>query len=300
MRVALVVLLALLVGAPRLAHADNVQTLIDQLRDGGDRERLAAAINLVKLGDAKAILPLAKAVIERNESSEDVRKVAAAGLGTLVKSSTSGTIKGLVIRNLGDAVQNDSSDAVKQAARDSIGRLGGSAPAGGNSNAPSSTTNAKAVYVNVGPMSSKASKGNPQKIMSMMHSTAEGSLKKTAYSVSWSGGTPNASQLTAKQTAGFYVDGTLNDLDVKASGSSAVITCKVSMLLAEFPSKSMFGFLNGKASVEGGSSQKDVDDAAQDCVQAVVENLITKQIIPTIKGKTGINPVATHAARRLR
>ena len=52
----------------------------------------------------------------------------------------------------------------------------------------------------------------------------------------------------------------------------------------------MFGFLNGKASVQGGSSQKDVDDAAQDCVQAVVENLIAKQIIPTIRSKTGISP----------
>jgi hypothetical protein len=292
LRAALVVLLVVLVGAPRFAHADNVSELLKQLNDGGDRERLAAAVNLVRLGDPKAILPLAKAVIERNEPSEEVRKVAAAGLGNLIKSSTSGTIKNLVLKNLTEAASNDSSSAVKSAASDSISRLGGSAPAGSNSNSSaSSTANAKAVYVNVGPMSSKASQGDPKKIMSMMHSTAESSLKSTAYSVAWSGGaTPTAAQLQAKQTAGFYVDGTLNDLDVKASGSSAVITCKVSMLLAEFPSKSMFGFLNGKASVQGGSSAKDVSDAAQDCVQAVVENLIAKQIIPTIKGKTGISP----------
>ncbi len=54
------------------------------------------------------------------------------------------------------------------------------------------------------------------------------------------------------------------------------------MLLAEFPSKSMFGFLNGGATVTAGASQRDQDLAAQDCVQAVVEDLVAKKIIPTI------------------
>jgi hypothetical protein len=139
-------------------------------------------------------------------------------------------------------------------------------------------------------MSSKANRGNDKQIMAMMHGTTESQLKGTKYAIVWPGGPPSAAQLAGQQTAGFYVDGTLNSLDVQVSGASATISCKVNMLLAEFPSKSMFGFLNGKASVQGGSSQKDVDDAAQDCVQAVVENLITKQIIPTIKTKTGISP----------
>jgi hypothetical protein len=287
---ALLAMLALSWGAPRRAAADNVDTLIGQLREGGDRERLAAAINLVKLGDPKAILPLAKAVIERNESSEDVRQVAAQGLGTLVKASTSGTIRSLVIKNLTDAAQNDSSAAVKSAANASISALGGSAPTSSNNTQTAASGSVKAVYVNVGPMSSKASRGDSKRIMAMMHSTAESSLKSTSYAIAWTGGAPSAAQLAAKQTAGFYVDGTLNELDVTTSGGGATISCKVNMLLAEFPSKSMFGFLNGKASVQGGASQKDVDDAAQDCVQAVVENLITKQIIPTIRTKTGISP----------
>ena len=57
------------------------------------------------------------------------------------------------------------------------------------------------------------------------------------------------------------------------------------MLLADFPDKSVFGFLNGGASVTASSSQGDQDLAAEDCVTAVIENLIANKIVPTIKSK---------------
>jgi hypothetical protein len=57
------------------------------------------------------------------------------------------------------------------------------------------------------------------------------------------------------------------------------------MLLADFPDKSVFGFLNGGANVQGSTSDKDIALGTQDCIQAVVEDLITKKIVPTIKTK---------------
>jgi hypothetical protein len=60
------------------------------------------------------------------------------------------------------------------------------------------------------------------------------------------------------------------------------------MLLAEFPSKSVFGFLNGGAKVQASSSPSDIALAREDCVAAVVEDLIAKKIIPTIKTKAGM------------
>ena len=102
-------------------------------------------------------------------------------------------------------------------------------------------------------------------------------------SQAWSGGgTPSKSALAGKGISGFYVDGTLNELKVKTSGSSSTISCKVSMLLADFPDKSVFGFLNGGASVTASASQSDQDLASEDCVSAVIEDLIAKKIIPTI------------------
>jgi hypothetical protein len=113
-------------------------------------------------------------------------------------------------------------------------------------------------------------------------------MGKTAKSMAttWPGGTPSKSALAAKKIDGFYVDGTLNTLTIKQSGSSSIVSCKISMLLASYPDKSVFGFLNGGASVQASSSEKDTELASEDCVSAVVEDLIAKKIVPTICTKT--------------
>jgi hypothetical protein len=102
------------------------------------------------------------------------------------------------------------------------------------------------------------------------------------------GGVPTKAALDQKSVQGFFIDGTLNELKIQKSGSMATISCKVNMLLASFPDKSIFGFLNGGAKVQASSSPKDVALAREDCVSAIVEDLIAKKIVPTIKTKAGI------------
>ena len=279
-----VVLLALVAG--RVAHAGQVETLIDQLNnDGTDKVRLAAAVNLAKLGDAKAILPLAKALL--NDSDKNVRGACAVALGVLVTSSTKSSIKGLVVNNLKSAAENDSSDFVKQQAQKALTSITGQ---GGtvtpNTNPPSG--GAGGIYVNIGPMSSKAGSANDAKLRALMVKVAGQTISKvsTKMSTQWPGGLPSKAVLAQKSVSGFYVDGTLNTLTAKVSGGTATITCKVSMLLADFPDRNMFGFLNGGASVQGAASEKDQALASEDCVSAVIEDLIAKKIVPTICSKT--------------
>src|SRR5450755_384085 len=280
----LVVLLALVAG--RVAHAGQVETLIDQLNnDGTDKVRLAAAVNLAKLGEAKAILPLAKALL--NDSNKNVRGACAVALGVLVTSSTKSSIKGLVVNNLKSAAENDSSDFVKQQAQKALTSITGQ---GGtvtpNTNPPSG--GAGGIYVNIGPMSSKAGSANDAKLRALMVKVAGQTISKvsTKMSTQWPGGLPSKAVLAQKSVSGFYVDGTLNTLTAKVSGGTATITCKVSMLLADFPDRNMFGFLNGGASVQGAASEKDQALASEDCVSAVIEDLIAKKIVPTICTKT--------------
>jgi hypothetical protein len=103
----------------------------------------------------------------------------------------------------------------------------------------------------------------------------------------WSGsGSPSKKQLRAKKMDAFHIDGTLERIDVTAKGSATLVTCKISMLLATYPEKSMFGFSNGGASVQAGSSTRDIELAKQDCVAAVVESLVGGKIIPTIQTRT--------------
>jgi len=107
---------------------------------------------------------------------------------------------------------------------------------------------------------------------------------------SWAGSLPTSPQgFASKGYSAFFVDGTLNELKVQTSGNTATISCKISMLLASFPDKSIFGMLTGGAKVQGSASQKDIDLAGEDCVTAVVEDLIAKKIVPTINSKVA-NP----------
>jgi hypothetical protein len=275
----LVVLCVLLLAGT--ARADSVDTLIKQLGDSSDKVRLAAALNLAKAGDERGILPLAKTLL--NDSDKNVRGAAAVGLGKLVKANPSTKYKSLATANLKTAAANDASDFVKTQASNALTTIGG----GGGGTTTQPTGGAGGIYVNIGPMSSKTTSSKNDKLRALMVKTAQKTLSKVASGMqqTWPGGTPSKGDLAKKGVSGFYVDGTLNELTVKTSGGGATISCKVSMLLADFPDKSVFGFLNGGASVTASSSQSDQDLASEDCVTAVIENLITSKIVPTIKSK---------------
>ncbi len=269
------------------AHADAADELIKQLDARSDKVRLSAALNLTKLGEAKAILPMVKAL--GNDSSQDVRAAAAVGLAKLVTAATGKSIKNLAVNALKKAAAGDSSTFVKQQASKTLTALG-VGDDGGTTTSPA-TGGGGAIYVNIGPMSSRTgdSTSDP-KLRALMVSVSQKTLGRTASTIAttWAGGVvPTKTQLTQKGFQGFYVDGTLNTLSVKQTGSSALVECKVSMLLASFPDKSVFGFLNGGAKVEASSSVRDIALAGEDCVAAVIEDLIAKKIVPTIKTKAG-------------
>jgi len=275
----LVVIAMLLVSS--IARADSVDTLIKQLSDSSDKVRLAAALNIAKAGDERGILPLAKTLL--NDSDKNVRGAAAVGLGKLIKANPNTKYKSLATANLKTAAANDGSDFVKTQASNALTTIGG----GGGSTTSQPSGGGGGIYVNVGPMSSKTTSSKNDKLRALMVKTAQKTLTKVASNMSqtWPSGTPSKADLAKKGVSGFYVDGTLNTLDIKTSGGGATISCKVSMLLADFPDKSVFGFLNGGASVTASSSQSDQELASEDCVTAVIENLITSKIVPTIKSK---------------
>lgn len=270
-----------------VVRADAVDSLIGQLEASSEKVRLSAALNLTKLGDAKAIPSLAKSLL--NDDDAKVRAAAAVGLGRLVTARTPGSFKKLAISALKKAADNDDSNFVKAQAEKSLTTLGAKKEGGGGSTGP--VGRGGAIYVNVGPMSSKTGdKAADAKLRPVMGKTAQKTLARVASTMatSWAGGgTPSAKQLAQKGFQGFYVDGTINEVKVSTTGRSATVSCKISMLLASFPDKSVFGFLNGGAKVQGSSSDRDIALASEDCVVAVVEDLIAKKIVPTIKAKAG-------------
>jgi hypothetical protein len=268
--------IALALAWPRAARADQVDRLIGQLQSSSDyKVRLSAALNLAKIGDRRAIPVFLKAL---KDPDKTVRGVAAAGLGKLVTSSTPAGVRTRTMAALKEiAARDDNSFVRKQAqkAYDVIRRISGTSAG--------PAVAAGATYVNIGGMSAETR--NSGTIKAMMCRTVADTFRKKAGSMvtEWPGGDPSAKDLKAKRVSAFHVDGTVNEIKV----SGGLVECKVSMLLATYPEKSMFGFLKGGAKVEAGRSASAIEAASEDCVAAVAEDLIARQIIPTIQSRAG-------------
>lgn len=266
---------------PMTAAADGVDRLVAQLeRDSDYKIRVSAAINLGKLGDKRAIPALTGALSDDNDN---VRGAAAASLGMLIDGGTDQKTRDKVLALLARLAKSDGSNLVRrqaQRAHERIRKLPSkSAPSGG-------------IYVNIGTMASKAERA-PTKLKQLMRSTTEQTFSKRASSMmtSWpAGGEPSMQQLRANKTSAFHVDGTLVALETQNKGGATLVSCKVSMLIATYPEKSMFGFLDGGARVESGSSPSEIQYAQEDCVTAVVEDLVSRKIIPVIQQRHASQP----------
>jgi hypothetical protein len=277
---AVVVVLAVAIVPP--AFADSFEDLVQQLRnDSSEKVRLSAALNLARLGNPRAIPALVASMLQDND--RNVRGAAAVGLGRLVTDKTPGKVRRDATEALSQVLGDpNESDFVKSQAEKSLKAIGGAS-------APTPSPGGGSIYVNIGPMSSKTG-GDDERLRMLMAKVATKTMARAGsrMTTSWPGSaTPSKAMLDAKSALGFYVDGTLNELKVKESGSSATVSCKISMLLASYPDKSIFGMLNGGASVQASSSARDVGLAREDCVSAVIEDLIAKKIVPTINTKAG-------------
>ena len=274
-------IIGVLLLARQVARADNFDDLVQQLRnDSSEKVRLSAALNLTRLGNPRAIPALASAMLSDNDRT--VRGAAAVGLGKLVTDKTSNKVRREATDALNQAIADpNETDFVKSQAEKALKAIGGAS-------APNASPGGGSIYVNIGPMSSKTG-GDDAKLRMLMSRVATKTMAKvaTGMTTSWPGGAPSKAMLDAKSAQGFYVDGTLNELKEKVSGSSTTVSCKINMLLASYPDKSIFGMLNGGASVQASGSARDIALAREDCVSAVIEDLIAKKIVPTINSKAG-------------
>ena len=263
----LVVVVIALALAPTSARADNLSDLVGQLKKGDEKIRLSAVLGLSKLNDQRAVQPLIDAL---KDGDRNVRASAAIGLGKIVTASTKAALQKSAIAALDAAAKSDKSDIVRSRAKEASKAI---AALGSSSGSSSSGLPSGAVYIDIGPMSA-----TDAKLKAAMRTTTEKMLAKSASS--WvttppGGKAPTAAQL--KNVSAFHVDGTV--VELKVSGD--VVSCKIIMLIATYPDKSMFGFLKGGASVQGGTTDRDKDD----CVDAVVEDLVMKKIVPAIQAK---------------
>ena len=269
------------------AHADRIDRLVKKLRSSKDYKiRLSAATSLAKSGDKRAVRALIKALKDKDKN---VRGVAASSLSKSARKNGSKKMRKLARNALTRSSKKDKNKFVRRQAKRALaslsakpkrkGTTGGGGGGGGDL--------AAGIYINVGAMTDKAS--DDGKMRKLMRKTVAKTIRKKAkesMTTEWPGGKePNAKQLRAKKAAGYHVDGTLVSLATEQRGAMTLVSCKISMLIATYPKKSMFGFLDGGAKVQAGKSERDVRYAKEDCVAAVVEDLVARKIIPTIQSR---------------
>ena len=269
-------LLVLVIPAERAYADDRVDRLARQmLRASDDRVRLSAAVNLARTGNPRAIPAFVRALRDDDES---VRGVAATALGRLVDEDSSADVRQRVLAALRRVGQDQREESfVRQRARASFQAIRA---------LPDPRTGRPGVYVDVGPMSDESRRSS--RMRAAMRETVRSAIDGAGGEIAtaWPGGDPSRAELRENGAQAFHVDGTLTELTTERRGRNTVISCKVSMLIATYPEKSMFGFLNGGANVQTGSSSSQVERGERDCVLAVLENLVSSRVIPTIEDRT--------------
>jgi HEAT repeats len=268
-------LAAMLRAAP--AAADSVDTVIEQLSNSSEKVRLSAVLSLAKSRDPRAIEALLRTLA--GDSDRNVRSASAVGLAKLVTDKTPVEVRRGVLAALTTASSDDGSSLVRKQAENAKAVI---------SALDAVTAVVGKVYVEIGPMASKAGSALDAKLKDLMKKTAQKTLTKVAPDMmtAWPGGkSPTKGQLSQKGVSGFYLDGTLTEIKVKEKGAATLVSCKISLLIATYPEKSIFAFLQGSASVSASSSAQDIELAHQDCVAAVIEDMVTKKAVAALQAK---------------
>src|SRR5262249_24760532 len=214
------------------AHADKIEDLARQLRGDPDyKVRLSAALNLGRLGDKRAIGALIDGV---SDSDMTIRAVSVAALGRLVDGSVAAADREAALTALDGAARNDADAGVKAQAQKALESL------------------SVRVYVEIGPMADTTKRGG--QVVAVMRQELVASIGRRApsYQTRWPfGRAPSDADLKKHGTTGFFVDASITQLESKGSH----VACGVSMILATYPGKSMFGFLKGNGEIDAGGPQ---------------------------------------------
>ncbi len=280
--VALVVLCAL--GA--VAIADELDPQIDQLAHAESyKVRLAAAINLSKSRDAKAVYALSTALIKDDEPT--IRRVCALALAKIVDEATPKDVREAAMAALGHAAKADRDAKVREASAKALSSLEAV------ESEPSGT--GPAVFVDIGSATDATHKG-PADLEKRLAGLVKSVFKHSPYAIEWpGGGVPTHAELERDGTKAFYVAATVTALDLSRRGNQVEIACKVTIRIAPWDGSDgnerwqaeKVANAKGEGKADTGSSDASIAAGERDCVFAVAEQVATAKVIPFIKNAAG-------------
>lgn len=281
MRVLAVVAACLMLCA-RTVAADAVDTNVRQLdRTNHYKVRLAASLSLAKSRDARAVIALASAL--RNDVEAGVRRVAAVALEKMIDASTAEDARDLGIGALDHAAAKDADPGVRTTAGRAAKALAPLRPRRGKADKPP-------VFVNVDPTTDQ-SKRLPGDASDRLTRMLRQSVERTGYSTSWPGGLPTSAELSSNRSRAFIVAGTVRKVDITQVDGRTQIVCTVGVRIAPWNGKdggerweaNRAASASGTAKATTGNRDRDIQMGIRECVEAVVEDVASRQVMPFLK-----------------
>ncbi len=275
--------LVALVASTRRVRADELDPQIDQLaRAESYKVRLAAAINLSKSREGKAVSALSTALIKDDEPT--IRRVCALALAKIVDESTPASTRDLALAALEHAAKTDRDAKVRDAAGKAFTQL--------SSLKTEPTSAGPDVFVDVGGARDLTHKG-PTDLEKRLAGVVRSVVKHSNYAVDWPGSTalPTHSDLSRAGTRAFYVGATVPSVEITKRGNRTDISCSVAIRVAPWDGSdgaekweaSKAASATGNGTAETGGSDNAIADGIRDCVLAVAEEVSARKVVPFIK-----------------
>jgi hypothetical protein len=275
----LTVATACLLFCVRLAAADAVDLNIRKL-DGGNnyKVRLAAALSLAKSPDARAVIALATAL--RNDGEASIRRVAAVALEKMIDGNTAEDARELGLGALEHAAASDRDARVRDTAAHAVKAL---------AHLRKKRTKPP-VFVNVD-VTTDQSKQLPSDAGDRVTKLLRKSVESTGYATTWPGGLPTSAELTSNRSRAFILAGTVKKIEITRVGSRTQIACTVAVRVAPWMGKdggerweaNRAASASGSAKATTGNRERDVQSGLRECVEAVAEDVASRQVLPFLK-----------------
>ena len=304
------------------ARADTVDDRVAELGSGENYKlRMASALALSKSSDARALRALAQMLLDSG-TERSLRRVAVLGLAKQLPNATA-ALRAELVRALETAASSDGDAKIRSSAASAAkavrkvmvgdgkeperGGRGGKLPDGRDKpitqtqttvNASSSGTlqpNAPKVFVNVDGAVDLSTKMTPASL-SRLTAQVKRSVSKMGYATAWPGSLPTAGDLRVNQARAYVVAATVKKLEIKKqSDRMAEVACTVSIRVApwlgsdgnELWEADRAASASGSAKAQTGVSERDIAGGIRDCVEAVAEEISTRQVIPFLQRLVG-------------
>jgi hypothetical protein len=269
------------------AHADTVARDVEQLADASAsyKVHLGAALALSKSKDARAIIALADAL--GKDPSVTIRRVAAISLEKQVDAHTPEDAKALAFEAL-DRATSDSDAGVRQSAAGALKALAGLRRS--KASRPVPRGDRPEVLVKIDSATDQSRKA-PGDAADRLTKVVKASIEKTGYATSWPGGLPTSSDLASARSRAFIVASTVKKIDISRVGHQMQIACTVQIRVAPWSGSdggekweaSKAAQAQGSAKATTGPSDRDIRGGVRDCLEAVAEDITSRQIVPFLK-----------------